>query len=645
MENLTIDKKNGNIGFNEEFHKYIDLTDPSIKFTSVTTMIEKFAQPFDKEFWSAYKALEKLLDADSWKLEKKTLLATKKFDPVILELHSITENDFNKAQQDILDAWDAENRRSCERGTKIHAELENSMYKAKKNISLTKYQIGGKFECQKDRTELDLENAVYPEYLIHWDSPSCKLHIAGQIDLLVKKGNSITIGDWKGLPLDTEIPTLEGWSTIAELKEGDTIFDKNGKPTRIIHKSSIHLNPCYKITFDNGDSIIADHEHKWEINFRKSKNKTYPEGMYPCVMTTEEIFNYLNNLEQRRSDLIPKVLNPKPLDLPEKHLLIDPYVLGVWLGDGSKQTGIITQMKGSPVWDEIERRGYTLGTNAQHNPDRENVEMRTIYGLRTLLKSMNLLNNKFIPDEYQRASFNQRLDLLRGLMDTDGYYNAGRKRYVMSTGQEWQRDDLIKLLASLGVKTTVFAVTKKCDGKQFQAWDVCFSTSEFNPFLTRNQDIDLNESKQNNRTFRNIDKVELVETVQTQCLEVDSPTHTFLCTNKMIVTHNTNKKIETKSFYNSKTKSSVKMQFPLNNLDDTNYWHYCLQLSTYAYIIESYNSDFTIEDLVLVHFDHEDNMTVYHLPYLKKEVERMLSFYEKEHLLSERRLKNKRIEY
>ena len=230
-------------------------------------------------------------------------------------------------------------------------------------------------------------------------------------------------------------------------------------------------------------------------------------------------------------------------------------------------------------------------------------------------------------------------------MDTDGYYNAGRKRYVMSTGQEWQRDDLIKLLASLGVKTTVFAVTKKCDGKQFQAWDVCFSTSEFNPFLTRNQDIDLNESKQNNRTFRNIDKVELVETVQTQCLEVDSPTHTFLCTNKMIVTHNTNKKIETKSFYNSKTKSSVKMQFPLNNLDDTNYWHYCLQLSTYAYIIESYNSDFTIEDLVLVHFDHEDNMTVYHLPYLKKEVEKMLSFYEKEHLLSERRLKNKRIEY
>ncbi len=304
MNELQIDKQNGNIGFNEAAHKYFDLTDPSIKFTSVTTMIEEFAQPFDKEFWSAYKALEKLLDADSWKLEKKSLLSTKKFDNSLLELHDIDINLFNKTQQGILDDWDAENRRSCERGTKIHSELENSMYKAKRNINLSKYQIGGRFECQKDRTTLDLENAVYPEYLIHWDSPSGKLHIAGQIDLLVKKGNSITIGDYK-----------------------------------------------------------------------------------------------------------------------------------------------------------------------------------------------------------------------------------------------------------------------------------------------------------------------------------------------------TNKKIETKSFFDSKIRSSVKMKFPLNNLDDCNYYHYCLQLSTYAYIIESYNPDFTIEELVLVHFDHQDNMTVYKLPYLKREVERMLSFYEKEHLLAERRLKNKRIEY
>lgn len=70
MENLSIDKQNGTVVFNEKAHHYWDINDPSIKFTSVTTMIEQFGQPFDKEFWSAYKALEKLLPADEFKIEK-----------------------------------------------------------------------------------------------------------------------------------------------------------------------------------------------------------------------------------------------------------------------------------------------------------------------------------------------------------------------------------------------------------------------------------------------------------------------------------------------------------------------------------------------------------------------------------------------
>jgi hypothetical protein len=113
----------------------------------------------------------------------------------------------------------------------------------------------------------------------------------------------------------------------------------------------------------------------------------------------------------------------------------------------------------------------------------------------------------------------------------------------------------------------------------------------------------------------------------------------------MIVTHNTNKKIETKSFFNQKTKSSVKMKYPLNNLDDVNYWHYCLQLSTYAWILQQWNPDFEIEDLVMIHYDHNDNMTVYHLPYLKDEVMKMLAFYKKEMILEDNKRKRKRIEY
>ena len=194
---MKIDKQNGNIAFNDENHLYFDVTHPEDKYISVTTLIHGYAQPFDKEFWSAYKSLEKLLPKEIWNIEKKSLLNTKKFDKSILELHNISENDFNATQQDILDQWDEENRKSCERGTKIHAELENSFYNSPKDITLQKYGIGGKFECKKDYSDLDIENGVYPEYLIYYVSDDGILKLAGQVDLIVKSGNEIVIIDHK----------------------------------------------------------------------------------------------------------------------------------------------------------------------------------------------------------------------------------------------------------------------------------------------------------------------------------------------------------------------------------------------------------------------------------------------------------------
>ena len=194
---MQIDKQNGDIAFNEEAHRYWDINNENKKFISVTTLINKFGQPFDKEFWSAYKALEKLLPPDTWKVEKKSLLNTKRFNKEILKIHGISESDFNALQQEILDTWQEENRKSCERGTKIHAQLENAFYKSGKNVKLDKFGIGGKFECRKNYTELDLPYGVYPEYLIYRSSPDGILNIAGQIDCLVKNGNEIVIIDHK----------------------------------------------------------------------------------------------------------------------------------------------------------------------------------------------------------------------------------------------------------------------------------------------------------------------------------------------------------------------------------------------------------------------------------------------------------------
>lgn len=635
---MDYDKRNGNVVFQEKEHKYWDLTNPEAKFISVTTLIESFGKPFNSEFWSMYKSLEKLIPKEDWKTVSKTFRDTMKIPEEIYSVYNFTKKDAIREQQNILDEWQRKNEESCTRGTKIHAELENSFYKMGANCNLQRFGIGGKFICDKGRTSLDLEDGIYPEYLISRISDDGLLRLAGQIDLLVKKGHNYTIMDWKGLPLDTEILTNRGWSTIGKVQEGDIIYDKNGEETKILHKSEIHTNPCYKITFDNGDSIVADCDHRWEISFKKSNCKGYNNK----VMTTKELYNYLNNFT-RNSYTIPKILNPKPLNCLTKNLLVDPYVLGAWLGDGSKDCGIITQAKGSKLWDEIKSRGFEISENDQHNPDREFTEMRTVYGLRTLLKKLNLLNNKHIPEEYYTASFDQRLDLLRGFMDTDGYYHPKRKRFVMSTGQEWQRDDLVKLLGTLGIKPTVFYVIKKVGDKKFDSWDVCFSTKGLNPFLIRNQGIEF--PVKDKCSFRNIDKVEIVETVPTQCLEVDSPTHTFLCTEKCIVTHNTNKEIKKHSGFDSKTKSEIKMKYPLNTLPDCNYYHYNLQLSTYAWMIQKLDPEAIIDDLILVWFPHEGGEQQFHMKYLKREVVAMLSYYKHKLIQECNEQKYKEIEY
>ena len=111
------------------------------------------------------------------------------------------------------------------------------------------------------------------------------------------------------------------------------------------------------------------------------------------------------------------------------------------------------------------------------------------------------------------------------------------------------------------------------------------------------------------------------------------------------MTHNTNKKIDLKGGFNTQTKSSAKMLYPLNTLDDCNFNHYQLQLSTYAWMLQKINPDFVIKDLILNHYDHEGKNTLYHCNYLKTEVERMLAYYKRDLLKEIQREKRKPIEY
>lgn len=634
---MEIDKVNGNVGFNTEYHKYFNINNPSKEYISVTTLIHNYTQEFDKEFWSAYKALEKLIPKENWTIEKKSLLAYKKFNKNILELYNISENEFNKTQQDILDAWDEENRKSCERGTKIHEDIENSFYANPKDISLKKFGLGGKFECRKDYSELDLEYGVYPEYLIARESEDGILRIAGQVDLIVKQGNEISIIDHKGLPLDTPIATENGFKTMQELQVGDKVFDREGNLCNVTVKSAVHHNPCYKINFDNSESIVADIDHRWLISFKSQSKKTsYKE----VVMTTAELAGYIDSVKNNwNTYTIPRILNVKPFCLPKKDLPIDPYVLGCWLGDESKHCGFITNVSNN-IWNEIKNRGYEIFPNIS---GEEKAESHTVLGLYPILKSLSLINNKHIPDMYLRSSYEQRLDLLRGIMDTDGYYHPKRKRFVMNTDQEWQMRDLIKLLGSLGIKATVFEQITKFNGNEYSGWSINFSTSGINPFLSRNQEIEFPVRDKN--SSRIIVSVEKCDSIPTQCIAVDSPSHTYVAGYSCIVTHNTNKEIKTKGTYNVATKGTYNMKYPLNNLPDINFYHYTLQLSTYAWMLQKINPNFVIKDLIINHYDHNGNNTIYHCDYLKSDVEKMLLHYKKTLMLDMKRSKRKRIEY
>lgn len=612
--NVSVDKENAEVIYSDKNHIYLGKKDNQ-QYTSVTQLIHNYTQPFNGAFWSAYKACEALLSPEDFYSLKQILLKTKIWKNEYLETYDIDEKLFKEKRSEILQSYEDKKNVACERGTSIHEVQENLFYN--QDAKIKKYVGGGKFDIKKGYYKLDLDRAVYPEFLISYDFDDY-LKVAGQIDLIVKDGNEITIIDWKGLPLDTPIATKEGWKTIGELTLNDIIFDKNGELTKIKYISEVHYNPCYKITFDNGETIIADHEHKWVISFRKHDG-TFRE----TVMTTEEIAAWLE-IKPRISTNIPKILNAKPLQLPEADLPIDPYVFGAWLGDGSKSCGIITNAR-SEFWDEIKKRGYTFGENLATEGD---AEMRTVYNIRKELNKLNVLNNKHIPNIYLRSSYEQRLDLLRGLMDTDGYYHTKRNRFIMGTSQKWQAEQTAELVASLGGKPTIFSVERKCNGKRFKGWDVCWTTTDFNPFLIRNKEAVI--IKNDNHSFRNIISVKLTKTVPTKCLGVESDTHTYLVGKLLIPTHNTNKKIDQESYFDRNTKKRQMMKFPLDNIQDCNFYHYSLQLSLYAYLLQKINPKFKIKKLVIVHFDHDGNETEYQCEYLKEDVARMLLHYRRD---------------
>lgn len=342
---------------------------------------------------------------------------------------------------------------------------------------------------------------------------------------------------WKCLSVYERLPTPYGWTTMGDVMPDDVLLDEQGKPCNVLFTSEVKEGKeCYRITFEDKTSIIADAEHLWEVSVRKPKTGKYTKSL----VTTENLDSSKHNIAVT-----------KPLDLEEIALPIDPYVLGVWLGDGSSIGGKIHCGVGDidELSGFVSEAGYGLGPVTKEKKN-ERVCYRRIIGLTSKLSAAGLIDNKHIPRQYLRASKEQRMELLCGLMDTDGNVNkpgkSGSRMCYFTTTSPKIAEGFAELVRTLGFKSkhVVRNRTVKYKGKDVDcapAWQFYFTAYEDDPVfkLARKRSrISGGRVFANSKTHR-IKSVVKVDSVPVRCIQVDSPSSLFLAGEGMIPTHNT----------------------------------------------------------------------------------------------------------
>ena len=274
------------------------------------------------------------------------------------------------------------------------------------------------------RATMDLTPAAHHELLIHEGLHQIE---ADEIDILIV---CMPPGSAKALALDTPIPTPNGWKQMGDLRVGDQVFDEHGRPCSVTWVSPTWKDrPVYKVRTDCGDEIIADRDHEWLVRLC-SKRPVFK------IKETHEL--------SRKRSKRPMIQRAAPLVMPPVDLPIDPYVLGVWLGDGHASGLRITSAVDDQEWlrEELSRLGYFSSHQSTE----------TQFGLpghRGKFVELGLLHDpahatygkKHIPEAYMRASVEQRTALLQGLIDTKvcvGYDLDGQRLDYLPTAADQQ---------------------------------------------------------------------------------------------------------------------------------------------------------------------------------------------------------------
>lgn len=323
----------------------------------------------------------------------------------------------------------------------------------------------------------------------------------------------------KALALDTPIPTPSGWTTMGEIRVGDRVFDERGVPCNVTFVSPVWEDrPVYSVITDDGDVIIADENHEWPVSLCRKRRHVVK------LKTSGE----LAELAERTSLRRPMINRQGPLVLPDVDLPIDPYVLGLWLGDGHSGSGGFT--KGTA--DLAFLRGQMLEAGFETS-DRSQDNLTTILGLRGYLVDAGLLGNKHIPSVYLRASEKQRLALLQGLVDTDGGVAPGGQVMVGSKFKHLS-DSILELVRSLGRKASQYETRATLYGKDCGPfWSVSFYHAEA-ARLPRKRE----RCREAGRQMHRFISVQPAGRADTRCISVDSSSHLFLAGRSFLPTHN-----------------------------------------------------------------------------------------------------------
>jgi predicted phage terminase large subunit-like protein len=242
----------------------------------------------------------------------------------------------------------------------------------------------------------------------------------------------------KALAVDTEILTANrGWQRHGALRAGDTVFAPDGSRVLVRAVTQPYLWRCREVKFASGKSIIASFNHEWGCYVPNSHHKV----QYFANIETDEI-------KRKMHDRSAYIKSAGVLNYDWQVLAIPPYLLGLWLGDGCSQHKQICKSV-----DDCEF--FLSQYDGKIQRIKDNAAYITFEQLdMTKLKSIGVLGDKHIPQQYLQAAAQQRIELLQGLLDTDGYCDK-RGRVEIIQVRETLALQIVELLRTLGYKPTL----------------------------------------------------------------------------------------------------------------------------------------------------------------------------------------------